>query len=315
MKYYGQNALGTAALGAFVKSALDGARFRTKMSRGGKGPIRNRGGKKVTDSKIATNQYDVRGRYYKKRMPRRKKKQWKQFQRKVNAVLNKQIAPTYFLFRTTTQLNSVQDAQDWASCMLYTANTPDPNNDLGRIAIGLMGNAGNQIGTKYRFEAAVLDLLIRNTGSTTACVDIYTIYCRKDVPDNYVSPFVLISQLDDTANADTQGDPKINEKNIGYTPFHNPMFCSYYKIQQKRTLILGAGEVSEVQMRDAKNRKMYGIDFVGKSSCAGWTKGYLLCTRGAFDGVITPATSIGLAYTRSYTLREISDKTWTSAKV
>lgn len=267
-------------------------------------------------SNVATNQYDVRSRYKKKTMPRKQKKKWLKFKNKVNAVFNKQIAPTYFLFRETTTTGSAADLQGWASVMLYTANSgANPNNDIGRVASGIQGAGGNQIGTKYRFESACLDLLMRNTGTPTAIIDIYTIYCRKDVPDNYASPFTLITTLDSTANQDANLDNKIEDTSIGYTPFHNPMFCSYYKVAEKKTLILGSGQTAEVQMRDSKNRKLWGIDYVGKTSLAGWTKGYLLCCRGAFDSLTTPATTVALAYTRSYVLREVEQKTWASARV
>lgn len=277
--------------------------------------IRGKKSRSIVDGKPATAQYDVKTRYAKTRMPGRKRKQWKKFKGKVNAVLNKNVAPTYFLFRETTSMSSTINSQAWASVMLYTANGTQPNNDLGRIAIGVQSAAGNQIASKYRFESACLDLLLRNYGTTQAIVDIYTIYCRKDVPDNYASPFELITNLDSIANQDSNSDSKITDSNIGYTPFHNPMFCSYYKVAKKQTLILAAGQVSEIQMRDSKNRKLYGIDYVGKTSMAGWTKGYLLCTRGAYNNVETPSTNVALAYTRSYCLRNVSDKTWISANV
>lgn len=264
----------------------------------------------------ATNQYDVKTRYVKKRMPKRKAKSWGKFKNKVNAVLNKQIAPTFFLFRETSTCSSAANTQAWASIMLYTANQgAAPNNDVGRIASGIVSAGGNQVGSKYRFESGVLDLLIRNTGTPTAIVDVYTIYCRKDVPSTYQSPFSLITNLDATANQDGNADTIISDNDIGYTPFHCPLFCSYYKVAKKNTIILGSGEISEMQMRDPKNRKLFGIDYIGKSSMRGWTKGYLICVRGAFDGLTTPGVTVGLAYTRSYTLRELTDKTWVSAKV
>lgn len=269
-----------------------------------------------TDNAPVTSQYDVRTWYKKKNMPRRKKKKWVKFKKQVNAVFNKQIAPTYFLYRTTATVTAIEGTQHWASVMLYTGGTGSaPNNDLGRIAEGVQGSSGNQLGTKFRFESACLDLLMRNAGTGTCLVDVYTIYCRKDVPSVYASPFILISTLEQLANQDTNTDTKISDTDIGYTPFHNPMFCSYYKVAKKRTLTLTGGGVSEIQMRDAKNRKMWGLDYYNKSSLKGWTKGYLLCIRGAFNGLVTPEVQLNIAYTRSYVLRQVQDSTWKSAAV
>ena len=284
-------------------------------SGGGKAPFKG-GKKRVSDPLPATNQYDVKVRYAKRRMPRRKRNNWKSFTKKVHAVLNKNVAPTYFLFRETSVCSSTAGTQAWASVMLYTGNQGSaPNNDIGRIASGTVGALGNQVGTKYRFEAGILDLLMRNTGTATAIVDVYTIYCRKDVPNTYQSPFSLITNLDSTANQDGNADTIISDNDIGYTPFHCPLFCSYYKVGKKTTLILSSGQISELQMKDPGNKNLWGIDYISKSSLRGWTKGYLICVRGAFDGLTTPGVSVGLAYTRSYTLREINDKTWVSAKV
>jgi len=324
-KFYGRAATaGLALLGSRLGSYRGGTSrglkvkgLGTYMGGGSRTYTANRSG---SDNAPVTNQFDVRTWYKKKRMPTRKRKNWKKFSTKVKAVFNKEIAPTYFLYRTTTTISSSANTQGWGSLMLYTANMgTNPNNDLGRIASGVQGGTGNQLGTKYRFESACLDVLFRNKSSSTALVDIYTIYCRKDVPDNYESPYAVLTQLDATADQDTAGDTKIADNSIGFTPFHCPLFCSFFKVAKKRTLTLGAGAVSEIQMRDAKNRKLWGIDYTGKSAMRGWTKGYLVCVRGAYDSSVetpvTPAIELDTAYTRSYTLREISDKTWKSALV
>lgn len=269
-----------------------------------------------SDNAPVTSQYDVKTWYKKKNMPRNKKKKWKKFSNKVKAVFNKQIAPTIFLYRTVASINASADQQAWASVMLFTADgAAPPNEDLQRISVGLKGSGGNQIASKFRFESGCLDLLMRNPGSVSMLVDIYTIYCRKDVPDNYTSPVNLLTSLDNNASADANADAIIADTDIGFVPFSSPLFCSFFKVSKKRTLTLGAGSVSEIQLRDAKNRKLWGIDYVGKPCMRGWTKGYLLCIRGAYNGTTTPAVQLDIAYTRHYVLRQIQDSTLTTAKV
>lgn len=275
-------------------------------------------GKRSSDNGPVTSQYDVRTWYKKKRMPGRKRKNWKKFKSKVHAVLNKEIAPTYFLYRTTATLSSAVNQQGWGSLMLYTAyGGAAPNNDLYTVSVGLKGALGNQIGAKYRFESACLDVLLRNKGTNVALIDVYTVYCRSDLPDNYSSPVNALTTMDANANQDNNADPKIVDTDIGYTPFTCPLFCSFFKVAKKRTLTLSGGAVTELQMRDAKNRKMWGIDYVGKTAMKGWTKGYVVCVRGAYDSGAgnTPAVNIDCAYTRHYCLRQLQDTSYVSALV
>lgn len=275
-------------------------------------------GKRSSDNGPVTSQYDVRTWYKKKKMPRRRRKAWKKFKSKVQAVLNKEIAPTYFLYRTTTTLSSLDNQQGWGSLMLYTAyGGAAPNNDLYQISVGLKGALGNQIGAKYRFESACLDVLLRNKGTNIALIDVYTVYCRADLPDNYASPYVALTSFDSLANQDNNADPKIADTDIGYTPFTCPLFCSFFKVVKKRTLTLSGGAVTEMQMRDAKNRKLWGIDYVGKPALRGWTKGYMVCVRGAYDSTAgkTPAVNVDCAYTRHYCLRQLQDTSIVSASV
>lgn len=266
-------------------------------------------GRSSTSSKIATNQFNVQRWYSKKRMPRRKKKQWKKFSKKVKAVFNKQLAPTFMLRRETGTVSSADNLQTSFTSLLYGGNGTSGSNDLQVIKQSLGVTVGlNKL--KYRFESAVLDLALQaSSENTNTCyVDIYEILCRKSLANaNYNSPNSLFQDMSNIANQDPNADTKISYTDIGSTPFTNVLFCSYFKILNKRTLTLSPGQVAELQMRDSTNHNLWGGDVTSLSALKGLTRGYLMIVRGQFNGTKTPASTVNFAYTRHYCLRQISN--------
>ena len=249
------------------------------------------------------------------------------FKKRVKAALNKEIAPQVTLMRNTGSMLSVSNGQAWGTFMLYTSfgNTTAAN-DLEKIFQGIQGAGGNYLATKFRFESGVLDLLLANNANATndgpatktAICDVYTVVCRTDVANaQYQSAFEVITNSDALANQDVNADAKITDADIGYTPFSNPIFCKFFKVMKKRTIILSPGQITEMQLRDPKNYTIYGQPFNTKSCVRNMTRGYVICVRGVYEpqggAPITPAVRVTFAYTRHYVTRQLQESTWTSA--
>lgn len=279
---------------------------------------------------VVTNQYDVKTWYKKGRMNRRKRRSWKKFSNKVKAVLNKNIAPTIKLLRHTGQFTTGDNAQNWSAALLYTSDgTFAPDRDIQICKDSIVG-LGNDFATKYRFESACLDLIMKNDTDTFVfpepigvdpqkiIVDLYQVECRKDVPNSvatgiYSLLFNTFTYANDDADATDVG--KILLTQIGAAIFHNPLFCRYFKVVSKKAIQIGPGQSVELQIRDPKNKNLFGLSSEGISAKRGFTKGFIWSIRGvpyydnATTNVITPRVHMTIGYTRSYVMRPLQSQT------
>lgn len=173
-------------------------------------------------SKGVTSQHDTAVVYRKKTMPRYKKRAWKSFVRKVNAVNERENGVMRVLFNDGTTFGATtsgtfkensQDyqarSQDIVACHLYggtkgNGDLTDYNqgiNDLATVMqyFGCEGGAtGSTAGgqadtlitfantTKIKFISACLDITFTNTSSVPLEVDAYHIVYRKDWNNNLV---------------------------------------------------------------------------------------------------------------------------------
>lgn len=284
---------------------------------------------------IVSNQFDVKTWYKKKNMPRRRKAGWKKFSRKVKAVVNKEIAPTIKLLREAGAFGTNTNRQNWGIALLYTADgSSAPNNDIAVCKLSVVGSGGNDFASNFRFESACLDLIMKNDTDTynhgvpqnvdpqKIVVDLYHVVCRKDIPLSVAANiYAFINSTFSYSNddQDTTDQGKIELTDIGAALFHNPLFCRFFKILKKQAIQLGPGQSVELQMRDPKNRKMYGLASEGLIAKKGWTKGFVYSIRGVPQtfGVIpqafnTPAVHVSTGYTRSYVMRPLQQQTVTS---
>lgn len=174
-----------------------------------------------------TGQYDRRLVYRKKSMPRFKKRRWKRFKNRVNAVSEKDLGTNTILFNhSVTALNATSGNQCVKTLALYSSSgTGDILDDLNYI--GLNGNTGSTVtassgigvapSTKFLFQSGILDVTIQNTSSFTTVsgevtsvtypseckmeVDVYEVYVRKESTyDDSGSGTVVIDDFDTMLN-------------------------------------------------------------------------------------------------------------------
>lgn len=228
-----------------------------------------------------TVQHDARQIYQRTRMPRRRRKQWKGFVRKVNAVSERSLGSRSVVFNTAqTFQNLTTGSQGLGYCALYSGRSSGDSfmNDLVNLSsYENIGNptaaAGITIGdtTKWLFQSAILDVTFRNTSGVLSSsgtvitldsiakleVDVYEIISSREWTDNGGDKFDVTSTLTYGASI----TPTIGNSGTaltlalrGVTPWEIPAALSYYrlKILKKTKYFVNNGDTFTYQVRDPK---------------------------------------------------------------
>lgn len=237
--------------------------------------------KRMTSGKGVTTQHDRRFIYGKRRMPRYKRRRWKSFTKKVQAVSEKDLGSRTVVFNrllTSTENTGVDINRNIA---IYPQQSSESwLNDLNQI--GQLENfnadqtyaAGNTItySTKFLFKSAVLDVTYRNTstvfdgssniptGLAKQEVDVYEIYIRRECNEDTFSAVNLIdlfNQGDTRTQTITSGSgTSLNLASRGSTPWDIPTALGKWGIQikKKTKFMVPNGDTFTYQVRDPKRR-------------------------------------------------------------
>lgn len=274
-----------AAYGAYgvVGSRLAGAVVRNapRIYNALKNSAKSKGKQAQSSSSIISNQYDVGSRYRRQRMPARKRRVWKRFTRRVKHVMLQMQAGSTFTSDNYQRLISVAaNTQVTFGQMLGGVGATD-NDELLAIFKSAYNPALSVTSTdKYKLfvKSMVLDLQIKNTGSSSVIIDVYEVVCRQsDVTTN------RIETTFNNAFAEQQGAliGSVSATNPAVTPFQNPLFLSMWRVNSKKEILLGAGSTTTMQMRLPYNRMIYGKKLENNvQALPGITKAYLCQVRG-----------------------------------
>lgn len=258
---------GMVARGVRLKNAMSRTRTRTKKSR-------------AQESAPLTYDNDFKTDYRYKRMPRRRRRRWISFSRRVNhVILRGQQGLKKEIFRRLQTLSSTSGSCGFTEQMLYTADG-DPGvhaADVGQLFRGHLGvdafdNANNlaslsNASKQLRFESAQLEITITNSGNNKAIVESYYIRCRKQhaqtnatatncVSGVYQLGFIKQDQVRDEETGNTVGLGKQTEFQVGTTPFQSPRFCSVFKILRRRKYTIAPGNSVSWILKDPRNRRI-----------------------------------------------------------
>lgn len=287
--------------GPIVRAA---GRMASRAFRGGKK------GKQVMSASGITNQYDKKTIYRKRSMPRFRKRRWRRFVRKTNAVIRKDLA-SQSLVRSTVATVTIAagsaTTQSTAGATLYGFNGfAGDCDDLKQLAAAASGSDY----TKIMLASAVLDCTFNNNGSTNLEIDIYYVVCRKDVP------FARYQSINDCYQASFPhqavlpgaGVTALTFQTRGSTPFQNSLFCSYFRILRKTKYFLSAGQSGTYQIRDPKDR-VFDVELENNMSCRrGWTKGLLFIFKSTPENTLS-GSSLVIGTTRTYNYRIMQRET------
>jgi len=236
---------------------------------------------------------DQRMVYRKKSMPRRKKRRWRSFVRRCNAVAERTLGTRTVLFNDQiTILSNVPENQVCLTTALYSMQNASSKpwlRDLEQIQ-GLE-NTGDQTATlgetvddttKFMFHSGIMDLTIRNTSfflegeiqrldaNAQVELDIYEVYLRSSssraLANNSLSQ--LLNSYDTKEIGGTGSGISIEDR--GATPWELPHNLGTYgvKIAKKTKYFIPNGGTITYQVRDPKRhvfQKKWMVDNDGFS--------------------------------------------------
>lgn len=270
-----------------------------------------------------TVQRDDKITYRKKRMPKKKRKAWKKFTKKVNAVEIKdrglQVQKFYYGFNGATV-----SAQTQARAVFHlygTANTQaNTGTETGNMDMALLRTEANlrqqnwikQIGgvpnptipgglltPEIRMQSAILDCTIQNSGNVPLIVDIYHVWYTKannyksfgDCLASWNNEHIPLQTGSTSAIAD---ETKLRLDQLDTKLFDLPQLISLTGLTVKsvREVYLTPGQVHKVGIRDAKNYSInpgrYGLNISDQVGYADpkLTESYILVFKnyGTSDG-------------------------------
>lgn len=268
----------------------------------------NGGNKSLTSSAPLTTQYDSRRLYKYKRMPKRKRKAWAKFSKKVRAVTN--ILGNHYLSYTSVggQVPAAGN-QAYGYSLIYGitgVTSGHGNDDIFKIVPDLGFSAAKQF--KLMFKSATLDAEwstpTTNAGSVT--LDLYEIICRKDIPNstgNNLADIFFEGIASLTAAPGSTGALAAGQ--VGVTPFQSKLFCQNVKILSKTRVLMSPGQTCHKEVRDPKNRTLQFTDTYNHMLCkGGWTRGFFWIAEAVTDGTLfSPGFQINYADLRNYNVQ------------
>lgn len=331
---YNRNAAGrnqfASRLGSLVSSRLLARQRRGRSFTIG----RNRRG--TTSGIGVTTQHDARTVYVKRRMPRSRRRRWRSFVNRVNAVSEKDLGTQQVVFNRIIQpqnTNPLQQCLQDLSLYSLKSGSFSYHNDLNQIAQYLSTAAdtpstGLQIepSTKILFQSAVLDITIRNTclnngvldTSIRMEVDVYECYCNHPAEETGATytNFIGLFQTN-IANTKTLGGgavSKIDIFNRGCTPFDTSYSLSRFgiKILKKTKYQISGGDQITYQMRDPRRYSIPFREMQNQDGCIlpRRTKFILIVARAAPGTVVGPVgtpnviqETLSIGCTRKYTFK------------
>lgn len=307
-----------------IQRAFRASRYRQARLVRRRVPVNGRG---------VTFEHDRQFIYRKKRMPRRAKRRWKMFKRKVNAVAEKGLGSRTVVFNKRYAVtNAVVDTQLVANYALYPNNSTSAwLDDLNQISA--LENQGDQTAaagetidgtTKYFFQSGVLDLTIRNTSHLSEDVTNFDTDCTLEVD---VYEMTVKQNLNDAPNGQYQdlitafAVGQVSTKNIGgagtdvqivrrgVTPWDITTALSRQgiRINKKTKLFIRNGQTATYQMRDPKRHVTTQASIASREGCnrRGWTKWIFIIAKaipgvdvGPLNGQTTMKIDVGV--TRKY---------------
>lgn len=259
-------------------------RQRVSSARWSRARARINNRRRVSTNRGVTVQHDTRQVYSRRRMPKRKRRMWKRFVRKVQWVDEKNLGTRTVLYNVSKTFTNVASGNHgylalclygwqsantfstWVNDIKYSCNLENRADQTAANDLTVATNA------RMFFHSAVLDVTMRNTTTTngvldpqaTLEVDVYQMTASKEFHiDN-----VVYENLTDALNI---GTPGIYDNNVpalgsavaistrGATPFEMTKALSIFgmKVWKKTKYYIASGATITFQIRDPKRHVFY----------------------------------------------------------
>lgn len=261
------------------------------------------------DPDIITTQHDTTLRYMKGRMTRRKKRRIR-FQKRVRNAVYSDVGLRSFVSDDGGAIKTIGvNAQGIDGALLGGIQQPQNDELLKAFQVAFETPAGTISSFRNRkvfIKSMVLDIHMVNSGTTTVELDVYQVVMRRDWPANQRMDQMYIDSYNEQPAAAGYSRTLTTP---GVTPFQNSNFCEHFKILSKRTIQLGAGQVTSLQLRIGRPRAFEGKVLERYTAgIPGYTKGYLFVYKGA------PRNNAGVVERAAGELTWTQERTMTVAR-
>lgn len=259
-----------------------------------------------------TNQHDNQVIYQRKRMPLKKRKQWTDFSKKVNAVVNKSLGTKTMLINNIDALSAAVGDQIFASYTLYGANGSDGSGYRGPSDMSIVAQ-NVTLARKLIYKSGILDLTITNTLATAPIeLDIYHVTYNNENFAN--SPNAVFSNASNSSITPvTTGTTIVLPETRGASPFDFPLALSAARISilKKTKVFLGPSNCTTYQIRDLRDHHVLKYDFANETTGnnfvkPGMTQGVILIAK-TIAGFSATAPGMYVGATRKYSYLTIQD--------
>lgn len=291
---YGSNPYVRAAVGTYNMLGT-GVRYAQKAYKAYRKVVKPRTG--VTPP-VSSFQNDNVPRYRYKRMPGRKRRSWKRFTKRVKHV-TLQMQPLQIYTDSQLQSQSTLTGEGGAYSMMCGGTFTLNNDEIYRMFQGAYNVATNAACAPYKLflKSLVLDMMITNTGSNTAIIDVYHLKCRNEVQGSFTLHTQWTNAIGELAADATGGTVSAVDPCI--TLFDAPNFCSYWKVISKREIILGVGQTTSMQIRIPTNRHVDGKELVtAPQALRNFTQAFFIQWHGAPTATGFGATTLQFGTTK-----------------
>lgn len=227
------------------------------------------------DTAPVTAQHEYTTVYRKKRMPSKRKKAWKRFVRKTQAVNLKEAPLRSFVHAEANNIYAAANQCGFYAVSMYgdagPARVQGTSTSSGKGSMNqmqtLISNVYSTTATarKIRMESACNEITLKNISGTNAVVvEMYYFKARKHLESDSVIPLAVEDYYADGFNSAEQGFNvgAISAVTHGTTPFQSTLFTRHFKIWKKVRVQLGGGEVASFQIRDPRNHLIQTSDVV-----------------------------------------------------
>lgn len=263
-----------------------------------------------------TGESDWRGTYRRKPFPRRRKKRWVKFVRRVKHVIEKTTAPKFQIILKNGVIQSFSNKQTfYAGHTVLGANGNSDCDDLSRLFARALVEQSNPL-TSSRSNIGIhvsgwlIETQIINLGTGTAYLDMYYWRCKRDVPSAVVSTGALFSNgLADLAGNTPPGGSTLDALDYGVTPFQSPEFSKAITVYKKVRVKLGAGSVTQIEQRSGRDyyrRWTFDENYSHLRNC---TEGIFFISYGtpSATNVVADPTQLRFSTNINYTWRLLQD--------
>lgn len=313
---------GLATLGAAARMALGAYPRRNTNSRS----------QNFANPAPITGESDWRRTYRRKRMPRRRRRRWVRFSRKVRHIILKQVAPQFNVVLRQENVTSLsgQQGSSHVHTILGAAGdgfTSDISFLTDRALELAITNGVSPAKDNLRIHVSgwMAETQITNNLTYPIYVDCYYWKAKRDLPNGINSVESLWEEsLADVAAQLASVPPAItplSTNDYGVTPFQGTQFAKTVRVWKKIRVKLAGGSTTQIEQRSGRDyRRSWSFD-EHYSLVRNCTEGILFVQYGTpsnsvieGDG-IARATDLSYSTNINYTWRMVQDNRMTGMHV